>query len=80
LRARIPLCLCGEMAGDPRYTPLLLGLGIRELSMPTAALPRIKQRIRNLDQREATRRAELIMTQWDSGRIATLLDDFAALA
>ncbi len=80
LRARIPLCLCGEMAGDPRYTPLLLGLGIRELSMPTAALPRIKQRIRNLDQREATRRAELIMAQWDSGRIATLLDDFTALA
>jgi len=43
-------------------------------------LPRIKQRIRNLDQREATRRAELIMAQWDSGRIATLLDDFTALA
>ncbi len=76
LRARIPLCLCGEMAGDARYTPLLLGLGIRDLSMPTAALPRIKQRIRALDQREATRRAEMIMTQWDSGRIAALLDDF----
>lgn len=80
LRARIPLCLCGEMAGDPRYTALLLGLGIRELSMPAGALPRIKQRIRNLDLREATRRAELIMNQWDTGRIATLLDDFDALA
>ena len=80
LRARIPLCLCGEMAGDLRYTPLLLGLGIRDLSMPTSALPRIKQRVRSLDQREATRCAELIMTQWDSGRIAALLDDFSALA
>jgi phosphotransferase system enzyme I (PtsI) len=79
LRARIPLCLCGEMAGDPRYTALLLGLGIRDLSMPTGALPRIKQRIRTLDLREATRRAELIMNQWDTGRIATLLDDFDAL-
>jgi len=80
LRARIPLCLCGEIAGDPRYTSLLLGLGIRDLSMSVSALPRIKQRIRNLDLREATRRAELIINQWDTGRIATLLDDFDALA
>ena len=35
LRARKPVCLCGEMAGDPRYTALLLGLGIRDLSMAT---------------------------------------------
>jgi len=80
LRARIPLCICGEMAGDIRYTALLLGLGIRDLSMSVGALPRIKQRIRNLDLREATRRAELIMSQWDTGRIASLLDDFDALA
>ena len=80
LRARIPLCLCGEMAGDVRFTALLLGLGIRDLSMPASALPRIKQRVRSIDQREATRRAELVMAQWDSGRIATLLDDFAGLA
>jgi phosphotransferase system enzyme I (PtsI) len=79
LRARIPLCLCGEMAGDPRYTALLLGLGIRDLSMPAGALPRIKRRIRAMDLGEATRRADLIMNQWDSGRIATLLDDFDAL-
>ena len=32
LRARIPVSVCGEIAGDPRYAPLLLGLGIRELS------------------------------------------------
>jgi phosphoenolpyruvate-protein phosphotransferase (PTS system enzyme I) len=80
LRARIPLCLCGEIAGDPRYTSLLLGLGIRDLSMSVSALPRIKQRIRHLDLREATRRAELIMNQWDTGRIASLLDDFDAFA
>ena len=80
LRARIPVCLCGEMAGDPRYAALLLGLGIRDLSMTANALPRVKQRIRGLDLGAATTRARLIMDQWDYGRIATLLDDFNALA
>ena len=49
LRARIPLSVCGEIAGDPRYTALLLGLGVHELSMAWPALPRVKQRIRTLD-------------------------------
>ncbi len=41
LRARKPVCLCGEMAGDPRYTALLLGLGIRDLSMAPSNIPRV---------------------------------------
>mgnify|MGYP000364892799 CR=1 FL=1 len=76
LRARIPISVCGEMAGDPRYTPLFLGLGVRDLSMAPGALPRVKQRIRQLDVAAATHRAEAIMDQADSGRIAALLDDF----
>ena len=76
LRARIPVSVCGEMAGDPRYTPLFLGLGVRDLSMAPAALPRVKQRIRQLDLAAAAHRAEAIMDQCDSGRIAALLDDF----
>jgi phosphotransferase system enzyme I (PtsI) len=79
-RRRIPIGICGEMAGEPRYTALLLGLGLRELSMSPGSLPRIKQRIRNLDIVAATRRAEAIMDQSDSGRIAALLDDFNAMA
>ena len=80
LRARIPVSVCGEVAGDPRYAALLLGLGIRELSMATTALPRVKQRIRSLDLLAATRCARQIMDQSDSGRIAALLDDFNGLA
>jgi len=80
LRARIPVSVCGEIAGDPRYAALLLGLGIRELSMATTALPRVKQRIRGLDLLAATRCARQIMDQSDSGRIAALLDDFNGLA
>lgn len=80
LRARIPISICGEMAGDPRYTALLLGLGVRELSMSAASLPRVKQRVRALDLTASIRRAEMIMDQADSGRIEMLLDDFNALA
>jgi phosphotransferase system enzyme I (PtsI) len=79
-RRRIPVGICGEMAGDPRYSALLLGLGLRELSMAPTNLPRVKHRIRNLDMIAATRRAEAIMDQSDSGRIAAMLDDFNAMA
>ena len=76
LRARIPVSVCGEIAGDPRYAALLLGLGIRELSMAAHSLPRVKQRIRSLDIVAAARCARQIMDQSDSGRIAAVLDDF----
>jgi len=79
-RRGIPVGICGEMAGEPRYAALLLGLGLRQLSMSPGNLPRLKQRIRNLDMIAATRRAEAIMDQSDSGRIAALLDDFNAMA
>jgi phosphotransferase system enzyme I (PtsI) len=80
LRARKPVSLCGEMAGDPRFTVLLIGLGIRDLSMAPGNIPRVKQRIRALDLVAATRRARAIMDQLDDGRIASLLDDFNTLA
>ena len=80
LRARIPVSICGEMAGDPNFTALLVGLGFRELSMTAASIPKVKQRIRNLDLLAAEARVRVIMDQVDSGRIAMLLDDFNALA
>ncbi len=80
LRARIPVSMCGEVAGDPRFTALLLGLGIRDLSMSAHSIPRVKQRIRELDLAAATQRANQILEQTDLGRIATLLDDFNGLA
>ncbi len=76
LRARIPVSVCGEIAGDPRYTALLIGLGVRELSMTAKAIPRVKSRILSIDMHAAGRRAMMIMEQVDSGRIAALLDDF----
>jgi phosphoenolpyruvate-protein phosphotransferase (PTS system enzyme I) len=80
LRARIPVSICGEMAGDPRYTAILVGLGLRELSMTPSNIPKVKQRFRQMDAVAAATRANLIMDQVDAGRIMTLLDDFNALA
>ena len=79
-RAGTPLNLCGEMAGEPQYTALLLGLGLRDLSMSPTSLPRVKRRLRGLDVGEAERRAEHILVQADGGRIAALLDDFNGVA
>jgi phosphotransferase system enzyme I (PtsI) len=78
LRARIPISVCGEIAGDPRFTALLLGLGVRELSMTPNKLAVVKRRLRALDLRSATRRAQTIMDQSDGARIAELLDEFNA--
>ncbi len=77
-RRGIPVSVCGEMAGNPRYAALLLGLGLRELSMSPRNIPRVKQRIRNLDMVAATRRARAILDQADTERVAALLDDFNA--
>ena len=76
LRAGIPVNLCGEMAGDPRYTPLLLGLGLRDLSMAPINLTRVKRRIRHLDLTAAVNRTRQIMDQHDAEAIADLLDRF----
>ena len=79
-RAGIGVNVCGEMAGDEKMTAILVGLGIRELSMASSAVPRVKQRVRNLDAGEAARRTRTIMEQGDAGVVASLLDDFNALA
>lgn len=43
----IPVSLCGEMAGDPLCFPVLIGLGLDELSMRPAVIPRIKRLLRH---------------------------------
>ena len=75
-RSKKPISICGEIAGDPRFAPLLIGLGVRELSMTSQNLPRVKQRIRALKTGPATRRAMAILDQTDEDQVQRLLDDF----
>jgi phosphotransferase system enzyme I (PtsI) len=46
--------MCGEMAGDPELTELLLGLGLDELSMSAVTVPAVKQRVTEIDTGEAS--------------------------
>ena len=48
-KAGIPVAMCGEMAGEARYTRLLLGLGLREFSMQSAMLPEVKSIVQESD-------------------------------
>ena len=54
----IGVTVCGEMAGDPIYVPLLLGLGVDELSASPPAIPQLKFLIRRLKLSEARELAE----------------------
>jgi len=48
-RANIPISVCGEMSSNPLAVPLLIGLGIQELSSAPSAVPLVKEIIRELD-------------------------------
>ncbi len=58
--------VCGEMAGDPVLVPLLLGLGVDELSVSPPIIPQIKYLIRRLKLEDAKKLAEFAL-QCDSG-------------
>jgi phosphotransferase system enzyme I (PtsI) len=72
-RANIPVSLCGEIAGDRRATALLIGLGLRELSMSPLRLPGVKQEIRSLSIMQAVAFAEAVMNKSDEAEIKALM-------
>ncbi|MCK4326184.1 phosphoenolpyruvate--protein phosphotransferase, partial [bacterium] len=61
-RQRIWVGMCGEMAGEPIFAPILLGMGLDELSMSAVALPKIKKVIRAVTLKEARRLVKEILT------------------
>jgi phosphoenolpyruvate-protein phosphotransferase (PTS system enzyme I) len=57
----IPVAVCGEMAGDPLYLAILLGLGVDELSMNHMAIPMVKKVIRLINYMDAKQMASQAM-------------------
>ena len=76
LRMRMPVSVCGEMAANPRLTPLLLGLGLRSFSMAASAVPRVKQAVRSVEIDACARFARHVMEQSDPGKIEELIGAF----
>ncbi len=70
----IPVSMCGEMAGDPRFTRLLLGLGLREFSMQPGALLDIKEIVLAADSRELQWRTAQLFAHLDEAEPSRLLD------
>jgi phosphotransferase system enzyme I (PtsI) len=73
-RAGIRVAMCGEMAGEPFYTMILLGLELDELSMNPLAIPRVKKIIRGSTLKESKALLKKVMTLSSSAEIRTLVD------
>ncbi len=76
-KADIAVSLCGEMAGDPRYTGLLLGLGLTEFSMHPSNLLGVKQAIQGSDVGTLTSTAQRLLRTTDAEKYAEILKDIA---
>lgn len=76
-RNKIWTGVCGEMAHEPALIPLLLGLGVTELSASTPAIPSIKYLIRNLDLDDARKLAVKALTLESSAEILKLTTQMA---
>jgi phosphoenolpyruvate-protein phosphotransferase (PTS system enzyme I) len=61
--------VCGEMAGDPEFTQLLIGMGLRSLSMHPAQIASIKQRVLRTDARRWARQLEQVLSADDPERV-----------
>jgi phosphotransferase system enzyme I (PtsI) len=73
-RARIPVAMCGEMAGDARYTRLLLGMGLREFSMHPATLLMVKRNVLSSDVAKLTRYARRVLNSRDTQAVHEMVD------
>jgi phosphoenolpyruvate-protein phosphotransferase (PTS system enzyme I) len=71
-KRNIPVSLCGEMAGNPRVAPLLIGLGLRELSASPTFLPDLKVAIRSTTLADARQLARQALAQVDAQSVQTL--------
>ncbi len=67
-REGIEVGMCGEMAGEPLYIPILLGIGLDELSMNAMAIPKTKKIIRQSNQEECSRFVSELLSL-DSARL-----------
>ncbi|MDR0473059.1 MAG: phosphoenolpyruvate--protein phosphotransferase [Treponema sp.] len=72
----IKAAMCGEMAGDPLFTPLLLGLGLDEFSMSASSIPKVKKIIRGVSMEACKALAADILKSSSYNENTTLLKNW----
>lgn len=72
--AGIEVCMCGEMAGEPTYLPILLGLGFDELSMNAPSIPRVKSILRRCTKADAERLTATALTFASTAEVEAFLN------
>ena len=75
-QAGIPVAVCGGAAGDMMIAPLLLGLGIRELSMPQSLIARQKARLRGLSIADCTTLADNALAMNSAREVRAMMREF----
>ncbi|MCM2289298.1 MAG: phosphoenolpyruvate--protein phosphotransferase [Sulfuritalea sp.] len=73
-RVDMPVAVCGEMAGDPKLTRLLLGMGLREFSMHPAQLLEVKQQVMMSDAAQLTGRVARLLKLDEPEKISEQLE------
>ncbi|MFA5554783.1 MAG: phosphoenolpyruvate--protein phosphotransferase [Phycisphaerae bacterium] len=76
-KAQIEVSICGEMASEPEYVMLMLGLGIRKLSLAAPMMPEIKQIIRSVTIEDCSAVARKVLGMNSERQIAMFLRDAA---
>jgi phosphotransferase system enzyme I (PtsP) len=69
-----PLSFCGEMAGDAKILPFLIGIGVRSISVEARQIPRLQQLLGQLDARQAQRQADQLLKLGKISDVAAALN------
>ena len=78
-RFGMPVSVCGEMAGDPEYTLLLLGMGLRNFSMHPSNILEIKQQVLRADLGELAPKVQRILKMDEQARVREAVERLALL-
>jgi phosphoenolpyruvate-protein kinase (PTS system EI component) len=73
--ASVPVSVCGDSAADPRVLPLLLGAGVRTLSVPAARVPRVRAWISQLDAATCADLTAQALTMESAAEVWTLVPE-----
>ncbi|MBT8338522.1 MAG: phosphoenolpyruvate--protein phosphotransferase, partial [Desulfatitalea sp.] len=73
-RRNIPVFMCGEMAGESLFVPILLGLGLKELSTNPQTIPVIKNAVRLINVDQARSFVDLLLKQATTDQIERLIE------